>query len=96
MEAVPTTRISLPLSPQDARDLEAVRRSPEFLREESPSENPSKTATAQAIFHEGMRVVKQREYAKLYAEMAAEESPLAESSANRQRLLRRGRETVVD
>ncbi|RAX50744.1 hypothetical protein DQ353_04215 [Arthrobacter sp. AQ5-05] len=73
-----------------------MRRSPEFLREESLSENPSKAATAQAIFQQGMRVVKQREYAKLYAEMAAEETQLAESSANRQRLLRRGRDTVPD
>ncbi|WP_146755194.1 hypothetical protein [Arthrobacter sp. AQ5-05] len=96
MEALTTSRLSLPLSAEDARDLEAMRRSPEFLREESLSENPSKAATAQAIFQQGMRVVKQREYAKLYAEMAAEETQLAESSANRQRLLRRGRDTVPD
>lgn len=96
MEALTTSRLSLPLSAEDARDLEAMRRSPEFLREESLSENPSKAATAQAIFQQGMRVVKQREYAKLYAEMAAEETQLAESSANRQRLLRRGRDTVAD
>lgn len=96
MEAVTTSRISLPLTSQDARDLEAMRRSPEFLRRESLSDNPSKAATARAIFQEGMRVVKQREYAKLYAEMAAEETQLAESTASRRRLLRRGRDTVAD
>lgn len=70
-----TSRLPLPLTPQNERDLTTMRESPNRLSELPGHITPqsSKAKLVHAIFEEGMRVMKERELEETYRRIGEEE-----------------------
>ena len=90
-----TRRLSLPLSDRDYNDLDLIRSSPEY-RGEVDAESDSNAALAIAVFEEGMRVIKERAQANIYAKMVADDEYQHALVKGQDRLRRHGRGQVVD
>lgn len=81
----------------DWADLELVRSSPE-AREALGITNarPSNAEISKALFDEGMRIAKERFELGVYEQMAHDQQEQRAQFAQRQRLMRRGRDQVGD